>query len=63
MTKPLNIDPLWLDRIAQTLTGLEFGTVQIVVHDGRIVQLEKTERRRFDTDNKISSGKSNLKRI
>lgn len=63
MSKQLNIDSLWLERIAQTLNGLEFGTVQIVVHDGRIVQLEKTERRRFDTDNRSSSAKNNLKRI
>ncbi|WP_127584971.1 YezD family protein [Paenibacillus koleovorans] len=48
MAKPLEIDEHWADRIVQSVNGLEYGTVQIVVHDGRIVQIERTERKRFD---------------
>lgn len=39
------------DRIAQTLTKavseLRYGVVQITVHDGKVVQLDVTERHRF----------------
>lgn len=49
MVKPLEVDELWLGRIANSLNGLEYGTVQIIVHDGRIVQIERTERSRFDS--------------
>lgn len=48
MAKPLELNESWVERIADAVTGLQYGTVQIVVHDGRIVQIERTERRRFD---------------
>jgi len=50
MVKPLEIDELWFERIARSLNGLEYGVVQIVVHDGRIVQIDRTERSRFATE-------------
>lgn len=50
MAKPLDVDELWTKRILQSINGLEYGTVQIVVHDGRIVQIERTERKRFESD-------------
>lgn len=50
MAKPLDVDELWTKRILQSVNGLEYGTVQIVVHDGRIVQIERTERKRFESD-------------
>lgn len=34
--------------ILDTLQDLRFGTVQVVVHDARIVQVEVSERVRFD---------------
>ncbi|MBD0383119.1 YezD family protein [Paenibacillus sedimenti] len=49
MAKPLELDELWIDRIKQMLNGLEYGSVQIVVHDGKIAQIDKTERKRFDS--------------
>jgi hypothetical protein len=36
-----------LEAIAEALTGLRYGTIELVVHDGRVVQLDVTERRRF----------------
>ncbi|RUS45956.1 YezD family protein [Cohnella sp. AR92] len=48
MAKPLELNESWVERISDAVTGLQYGTVQIVVHDGRIVQIERTERRRFD---------------
>ena len=34
-------------QIEEALRGLQFGQVTIVVQDGVVVQLERTERRRF----------------
>ncbi|MFD2445422.1 YezD family protein [Bacillus sp. CGMCC 1.16607] len=41
-----------LDHIIDTLKKLEFGSVVVTVHDGKITQVESTEKRRF-TDKKI----------
>ncbi|CAH1196379.1 hypothetical protein PAECIP111891_00855 [Paenibacillus allorhizoplanae] len=49
MAKPLELDEIWVERIKQILDGLEYGSVQIVVHDGKITQIDKTERKRFET--------------
>ncbi|HYE31123.1 MAG TPA: YezD family protein [Methylomirabilota bacterium] len=38
----------WIKIVKQSLSGLQFGVVQIVVHGGRIVQIEKTEKLRVD---------------
>ncbi|MFS0727203.1 YezD family protein [Paenibacillus sp. 1P07SE] len=48
MAKPLEIDEVWQERILGQVSGLEYGSVLITVHDGRIVQIERTERKRFD---------------
>lgn len=36
-----------LQAAAEAIGRLQFGVVQLVVHDGRVVQLEVTERQRF----------------
>ncbi|BBI35077.1 YezD family protein [Cohnella abietis] len=48
MAKPVEVDDRWLGRIAEQVNGLEYGEVNIVVHDGRIVQIERKERKRYD---------------
>ncbi|XID95763.1 YezD family protein [Paenibacillaceae bacterium WGS1546] len=48
MAKPVEVDERWLARIAEQVNGLEYGEVNIVVHDGRIVQIERKERKRYD---------------
>ncbi|MEK3723410.1 YezD family protein [Paenibacillus sp. FSL H8-0034] len=50
MAKPLEVDDIWTQRILNSVNGLEYGTVQIVIHDGRIVQIERTERKRFEAE-------------
>jgi len=42
------IDPFLLDRIAQAITGVRFGSVEIVIQDGRVVQIERKEKFRID---------------
>ncbi|KRE29676.1 YezD family protein [Paenibacillus sp. Soil522] len=48
MAKPLEVDQQWLERIADQVSGLNYGSVTITVHDGRIVQIDRTERTRYD---------------
>lgn len=38
---------LALVRVREALGRLRYGAIQLVVHDGRLVQIEVTERRRF----------------
>lgn len=45
--KKTDNDPL--PHIANALRGLRFGTVTIVVQDGVVVQVDRTEKHRFRT--------------
>lgn len=38
----------WQEIIQRHVKSLNFGSVEIVIHDSRIVQVEITERFRFD---------------
>ncbi len=38
----------WLALVAEKVKSLQYGVVQIVVHDSQVVQVERTERHRFD---------------
>lgn len=38
---------LWIDRIRNALNNLEYGSVHIIVHDSKIMQIERTEKLRF----------------
>ncbi|SEB56504.1 YezD family protein [Paenibacillus sp. GP183] len=58
MAKPLIIDEVWVDRIKQILNGLEYGMVQIVVHDGKIAQIDRTERKRFEGSSQAEKSSS-----
>jgi len=37
----------WLDLVSEQVGKLRFGVVQIVVHDSRVVQIERTEKVRL----------------
>jgi hypothetical protein len=39
--------PEWLEIVRQKVESLRFGVVQIVVHDGRVTQIERTEKTRL----------------
>ncbi len=45
---PRGDDTGWLAIVSNSVLGLDYGTVQIVVHDGSVVQVERTERVRFN---------------
>jgi len=38
----------WLDLVARQAGSLRFGTIQIVVHDSKVVQVQRTEKFRFE---------------
>ncbi|WP_274652051.1 YezD family protein [Paenibacillus humicola] len=42
------IDEETLQWILKNLDGLKYGTVHITVHQGKIVQIDRTEKIRFD---------------
>lgn len=37
------------ERIVQALQGIRFGAVEIIIHDGKVVQIERKERLRLET--------------
>lgn len=39
-----------VQSIVQSLSGLRFGQVTIIVQDGRVIQIDRTERHRFTSD-------------
>ncbi len=41
------LDPALAAALAAALRGLRFGSVEVVVHDARVVQLERRERVRI----------------
>ena len=38
----------WLSIVAEKVKTIRYGVVQIVVHDSKVVQIERTERTRFE---------------
>ena len=42
--------PGWLVLVRDHVNSLKFGTVQITVHDSRVVQVERAEKVRLDKD-------------
>ena len=42
------VEPEWLALVREKVEGLRFGVVQIVVHDRKVTQIERTEKTRLD---------------
>ena len=49
------VSPEWLAIVSKQVESLRFGVVQIVVHENRVVQIEKTEKVRIDKDAKSAN--------
>ena len=45
----------WLDLVRQHVGSLRFGVVQIVVHEKRVVQIERTEKVRLTGESVVPS--------
>jgi hypothetical protein len=41
-----------LRRIANAISGVRFGSVEVVIQDSRVVQIERKEKFRFDKNNR-----------
>jgi hypothetical protein len=46
----LPLPPLLLQELRQALRTIRYGAVELVIHDGRVVQLELREKVRFEPD-------------
>jgi hypothetical protein len=46
-TGPLSNPPDWVALVREKVEGLRYGVVQLVVHDGRVTQIERTEKTRL----------------
>jgi hypothetical protein len=41
-----------LRRIANAISGVRFGSVEVVIQDSRVVQIERKEKFRFDRNSR-----------
>ncbi len=52
-TNPVDIDEsdhkdaAWIRSVLQAVRGTRYGSVEVVIHDGRVVQIERREKVRF----------------
>lgn len=47
---PLTV-PEWVALVREKVESLRYGVVQLVVHDGRVTQIERTEKTRLPSSN------------
>ncbi|MBB5037456.1 YezD family protein [Prosthecobacter dejongeii] len=40
----------WLEIVRQKVGAMRFGSVQIIVHEGRVTQVESTEKTRLSSE-------------
>jgi hypothetical protein len=52
---PTEDESAWLAIVRQQVKSLRFGVVQIVVHNGTVVQIDRTEKFRLTEANRLSS--------
>jgi len=50
----ISLDPAMEREILGAVAGLDFGSVEVTVHQGRVVSIEVREKRRFDSVRKDS---------
>ncbi len=49
--------PDWVALVREKVESLRYGVVQLVVHDGRVTQIERTEKTRLPAE-RDASGRS-----
>ncbi len=45
---PAPNQPTWIELVRNQVNSTAFGVIQIVIHDSRVVQIERTEKVRLD---------------
>jgi len=48
-------NPEWVALVREKVEGLRYGVVQLVVHDGRVTQIERTEKTRLPSARDVSA--------
>jgi hypothetical protein len=54
------LQPDWLRVVQQKVETLRYGVVQLVVHDGRVTQIERTEKTRLHASHHNSQDSASL---
>lgn len=47
---PIPLPPDLLRELEEALRSIRYGTIELVIHDGRVVQLERREKVRFTSE-------------
>ncbi|MEK0449935.1 MAG: hypothetical protein RL088_2203 [Verrucomicrobiota bacterium] len=47
---PENTHEDWIEVVRRKVAGIRFGSVQITVHEGRVTQVESTEKTRIASE-------------
>ena len=51
--KPQTSEP-WIEIIRRKVGAMRFGSVQLTIHDGRVTQVEATEKTRLPAENETT---------
>lgn len=51
----LHKEEAWLEIVRSKVQGVRFGIVQLVVHEGRVTQIEVTEKTRLDDQSGVKT--------
>jgi len=46
-TRPAETSESWIHLVEEKVASTRFGMIQIVVHEGRVIQIERTEKLRL----------------
>lgn len=49
----------WLEIVRQKVEAMRFGSVQIIVHEGRVTQVESTEKTRLPGEKPAAASPKN----
>jgi hypothetical protein len=49
-SEPTSLPPGLLHELILALSSIRYGAIELVIHDGRVVQLEKREKVRLQTE-------------
>jgi hypothetical protein len=50
-----SVEPAWKRAVRKAVRGLRYGSVEVQVHDGRVVQVETREKVRFADDRRLDN--------
>lgn len=45
----------WIDIVKDKVNAMRFGSVQIIVHEGRVTQVESTEKTRLNQATEVTT--------